>query len=223
VVGVIASLVIWSGASFGEVPYDSVLRVVLPSATALIASCQLVSGTYFVSILSIRRSGHGRSADLQIRAELLARELDGAAAPGAIALTEIPLQRGDFSDNASVGLQLAGRGLNAGLANSRPVHSSDRTARSCPEEEGRACRYSGVWAALIRDGVWMPDPKTRRPDARTVAPRYADAAESGSRWQVSIRRSTAPSYRRDHKLWSNMSLLCCDRGTGAAQSRRPGV
>jgi hypothetical protein len=55
--GGIASLVIWSGYTFGRLPYDSVLRLVLPSATALVLSCQLVLGTFFLSILGIRRSG----------------------------------------------------------------------------------------------------------------------------------------------------------------------
>jgi Glycosyl transferase family 2 len=56
IAGMITSLVIWSGASFGHLPYDSVLRVVLPSATALVASCQVVLGAFFLSILDIRRS-----------------------------------------------------------------------------------------------------------------------------------------------------------------------
>jgi hypothetical protein len=57
--GGIASLVIWSGTTFGRLPYDSVLRLVLPAATALVMSCQLVFGTFFLSILGIRRSGQG--------------------------------------------------------------------------------------------------------------------------------------------------------------------
>jgi hypothetical protein len=57
--GGIASLVLWSGTAFGRLPYDSVLRLVLPSVTALITSCQLIFGTFFLSILGIRRSGQG--------------------------------------------------------------------------------------------------------------------------------------------------------------------
>jgi glycosyltransferase involved in cell wall biosynthesis len=57
--GGIASLVIWSGTAFGRLPYESVLRLVLPSTTALIVSCQLIFGTFFLSILGIRRSGQG--------------------------------------------------------------------------------------------------------------------------------------------------------------------
>ncbi len=132
VVGVVVSLVIWSGASFGHLPYDSVLRVVLPSATALIASCQLVLGTFFLSILGIRRSGQRLSTDMQIRAELLEREFDGAAEAGVMALAELPLQRGESLDDASaaVGLQMAGRALTVGPDRPRPAHSSHRAPRS---------------------------------------------------------------------------------------------
>jgi len=56
--GGVASLVAWWGVAFGHLPYDSVLRLVLPSATALVTSCQLVLGTFFLSILGIRRAGH---------------------------------------------------------------------------------------------------------------------------------------------------------------------
>jgi glycosyltransferase involved in cell wall biosynthesis len=58
VAGSIAAFVTWSGDTFGHLPYDSALRVVLPSATALVLSCQLLFGTFFLSILSMRRSGH---------------------------------------------------------------------------------------------------------------------------------------------------------------------
>jgi hypothetical protein len=59
--GGIASLALWSGYTFGRLPYDSALRLVLPSATALVMSCQLVLGTFFLGILGIRRSGQGRA------------------------------------------------------------------------------------------------------------------------------------------------------------------
>jgi hypothetical protein len=54
--GGIASLAFWWGATFGRLPYDTVLRLVLPSATALAMSCQIVFGTFFLSILDIRHS-----------------------------------------------------------------------------------------------------------------------------------------------------------------------
>ena len=56
VAGSVASLVIWRNATFGRLPYDSVLRLVLPSATALVMSCQLIFASFFLSILGIRRS-----------------------------------------------------------------------------------------------------------------------------------------------------------------------
>jgi hypothetical protein len=132
VAGVIASVVIWSGASFGHLPYDSVLRLVLPSATALIVSCQLVFGTFFLSILGIRRSGHGLSADMQARAELLSREIDVAVDPGVVALSQLPRQSGEFLGNAAatVGLQMAQRGLKVGPDTSLPARPSHRAPRS---------------------------------------------------------------------------------------------
>jgi hypothetical protein len=54
--GSVASLIIWRNATFGRLPYDSVLRLVLPSATALVMSCQLIFGSFFLSILGVRRS-----------------------------------------------------------------------------------------------------------------------------------------------------------------------
>jgi hypothetical protein len=80
--GGIASLVIWSGTAFGRLPYDSVLRFVLPSATALIMSCQLIFGTFFLSILGIRRSGQGTGRHARAAAE--------AGADGQLPDTKIP-------------------------------------------------------------------------------------------------------------------------------------
>lgn len=57
-VGLIASLVHWQGHSFGELdPRDS-LRIVMPAATALIMSFQMIFASLFVSILAIRRRSH---------------------------------------------------------------------------------------------------------------------------------------------------------------------
>ena len=74
--GAIASLVIWSGYTFGRLPYDSVLRLVLPSVTALVISSQLVLGTFFLSILGIRRFGQGTAPpvrDDDVRDEVTVR------------------------------------------------------------------------------------------------------------------------------------------------------
>ncbi len=80
VAGGIAAFVTWSGATFGHLPYDSALRVVLPSATALVLSCQLIFGTFFLSILSVRKSGHEDLVTVQDAAE---DELSGLPGTGA--------------------------------------------------------------------------------------------------------------------------------------------
>ena len=64
VAGLIASIVIWYGATFGRLPYESVLRIVIPSATAFITSCQIILGTFFISILGIRTTGHHGAAGI---------------------------------------------------------------------------------------------------------------------------------------------------------------
>lgn len=72
VVGLAASLARWHGARFGHLNYESELRVVLPSVTALILSCQMILGTFFLSILGIRRTRH----------PMLAGESGARGAPG---------------------------------------------------------------------------------------------------------------------------------------------
>ncbi|MEO5875668.1 MAG: glycosyltransferase, partial [Streptosporangiaceae bacterium] len=54
--GLIASVVHWHGANFGALDPRETLRLVVPAATALMISCQLILGTAFLSILGIRRS-----------------------------------------------------------------------------------------------------------------------------------------------------------------------
>lgn len=56
--GLIYSIVHWHGASWGPLDARETLRMVVPSATALMISCQLALGTAFLSILGIRRSSH---------------------------------------------------------------------------------------------------------------------------------------------------------------------
>jgi len=58
IVGVAMSFVYWHGASFGQLNFDHALRIMVPSVTALIVSCQTVLGTFFLSILGIRRTRH---------------------------------------------------------------------------------------------------------------------------------------------------------------------
>jgi glycosyltransferase involved in cell wall biosynthesis len=56
--GLVASLVHWQGHSFGPLdPHDS-LRIVVPAATAMIMSFQMIFASLFVSILAIRRRSH---------------------------------------------------------------------------------------------------------------------------------------------------------------------
>jgi Glycosyl transferase family 2 len=56
--GLIGSFVEWHGVRFGHLNYQTALRVVVPSVTALILSCQMILGTFFLSILGIRRAHH---------------------------------------------------------------------------------------------------------------------------------------------------------------------
>jgi Glycosyl transferase family 2 len=53
--GVAASFLSWHGAGFGSLDYDHELRIILPSATALIISCQVALGTFFLGVLEARR------------------------------------------------------------------------------------------------------------------------------------------------------------------------
>jgi hypothetical protein len=64
IAGAIAALLLWT-TSGHTVSHETMLRIVLPSLTAVMVSFQLVLGTFFVSILGIRRSGHElpRTAD----------------------------------------------------------------------------------------------------------------------------------------------------------------
>jgi glycosyltransferase involved in cell wall biosynthesis len=60
--GLITSVVFWYGSTFGQLPYETVLRIVIPSATAFITSCQIILGTFFISILGIRTTSHHEAA-----------------------------------------------------------------------------------------------------------------------------------------------------------------
>ena len=56
--GLVFSLVYWSGQRFGPLNYEHSLRIMIPSVTALIVSCQVILGTFFLSILGIRQTRH---------------------------------------------------------------------------------------------------------------------------------------------------------------------
>ena len=62
-VGVIFSMIYWQAHKFSGLNYEHVLRLMVPSATALVASCQLVLGTFFLSILGIRQIRHTAVGD----------------------------------------------------------------------------------------------------------------------------------------------------------------
>ena len=57
-VGLIFSLTYWQANKFGDLNYEHALRLVIPSATALVLSCQLILGTFFLSILGIKQTRH---------------------------------------------------------------------------------------------------------------------------------------------------------------------
>jgi Glycosyl transferase family 2 len=56
--GLIYSLLYWNGQKFGQLDYEHSLRLVIPSVTALIVSCQVILGTFFLSILGIKHARH---------------------------------------------------------------------------------------------------------------------------------------------------------------------
>jgi hypothetical protein len=57
-VGLIFSLLYWNTQKFHQLDYEHSLRLMIPSVTALIVSCQLILGTFFLSILGIRHTRH---------------------------------------------------------------------------------------------------------------------------------------------------------------------
>jgi hypothetical protein len=57
-VGLIFSLLYWNGRKFGQLNYEHSLRLMIPSVTALIVSCQVILGTFFLSILGIKHTRH---------------------------------------------------------------------------------------------------------------------------------------------------------------------
>jgi len=71
-IGLIFSLTYWQANKFGQLNYEHALRLMVPSVTALILSCQLVLGTFFLSILGIKQTRHtpiGAEATINVRDE----------------------------------------------------------------------------------------------------------------------------------------------------------
>jgi glycosyltransferase involved in cell wall biosynthesis len=56
--GLIFSLLYWNGQKFSHLNYEHSLRLMIPSVTALIVSCQIILGTFFLSILGIKHTRH---------------------------------------------------------------------------------------------------------------------------------------------------------------------
>ena len=48
----------WNGQKFSHLDYEHSLRLMIPSVTALIVSCQVILGTFFLSILGIKHTRH---------------------------------------------------------------------------------------------------------------------------------------------------------------------
>jgi hypothetical protein len=66
--GLIASVAHWHSSGYGMLNAQQTLRLVVPAATALMISCQLILGTAFLSILGIRRSTHQPGAPVAVQA-----------------------------------------------------------------------------------------------------------------------------------------------------------
>jgi glycosyltransferase involved in cell wall biosynthesis len=68
-IGLIFSLIYWQSHSFGHLNYEHALRLMVPSVTALVLSCQVILGTFFLSILGIKQTRHtpvGAKAELKV-------------------------------------------------------------------------------------------------------------------------------------------------------------
>jgi Glycosyl transferase family 2 len=64
--GLIFSLLYWNGQKFGQLNYEHALRLMIPSVTALILSCQVILGTFFLSILGIKHTRHPATGSARI-------------------------------------------------------------------------------------------------------------------------------------------------------------
>ena len=68
-VGLIFSITYWQSHAFGHLNYEHALRLMVPSVTALVLSCQIILGTFFLSILGIKQTKHvpvGATAELNV-------------------------------------------------------------------------------------------------------------------------------------------------------------
>ena len=100
-VGAIVSISQWQVARFGPLQPTHSLRLMVPSATALVVSCQVIFGTFFISILGIRRSRHPAAAAF---ADGEARRAGGSPARVAAAKIgdgAVPPPQGSPADKAA--------------------------------------------------------------------------------------------------------------------------
>jgi hypothetical protein len=80
--GLIFSLLYWNGQKFSHLNYEHSLRIMIPSVTALIVSCQVVLGTFFLSILGIKHTRHPvTAAPAPVSDESVNHREQSAAAP----------------------------------------------------------------------------------------------------------------------------------------------
>lgn len=56
--GLVFSLTYWQAKGFGDLNYEHALRLMVPSVTALMVSCQIILGGFFLSILGIKQTKH---------------------------------------------------------------------------------------------------------------------------------------------------------------------
>jgi len=82
VAGLIFSLLYWNDLNFRQLNYEHSLRIMIPSVTALIVSCQVVLGTFFLSILGIKHTRHPvTAAPAPVSDESVNHREQSAAAP----------------------------------------------------------------------------------------------------------------------------------------------
>jgi hypothetical protein len=82
--GALVAIFDWKVAKFGSLDPGHSLRLMVPSATALVVSWQIILGTFFMSILGIRRTRHPE-ADV-----LAGDDQPAASAPQQVAATRQP-------------------------------------------------------------------------------------------------------------------------------------
>ena len=86
VVGLVVAATQWHDGQLGPLGYQSTLRIVVLSVTALILSCQMILGTFFLSILGIRRTRHavvldvGRAGEVVLTGSPQPRRLQASSA-----------------------------------------------------------------------------------------------------------------------------------------------